>query len=96
MGDFTADHFDSEETTMKTVTGLLTMLMLALAVPSAADQPAMESALDSLAHAKEKLEHATPDKGGHRVEAIRLIDQAMSQVKEGIEYDRTHPGEARN
>ena len=77
---------------MKTVTGVLAAFALALAAPGSADQPNMESALDSLAHARESLEHAEPDKGGHRVEAIRLIDQAMSEVEEGIEYDRSHEG----
>jgi len=77
---------------MKTVTGLLAVLVLTLAVPSSADQPNMQEAIAKLEQAKETLEQAAHDKGGHRVEAIRLINQAIDQVKAGIEYDRSHPG----
>jgi len=78
---------------MKTLTGLCAGLVLALAIPSSADQPNMEEAMAKLEQAKDALEHATPDKGGHRVEAIRLINDAMSQVKQGMEYDRSHEGD---
>ena len=55
-----------------------------------ADQPYMHSALDNLRDARANLEHASADKGGHRVTAIGLVDQAITEVKAGIEYDRTH------
>ena len=76
---------------MKTVTGLLAALTLALSAPSFADQPNMQAALASLQQAKDSLERAEPDKGGHRVNAIKRVDQAIAEVKAGIEYDRTHP-----
>ncbi|HET6464384.1 MAG TPA: hypothetical protein VFH55_02085 [Nitrospiria bacterium] len=53
-------------------------------------QPHMKSALEGLRQAKAQLEKAEPDKGGHRVEAIKLIDQAIQEVKAGIEYDNEH------
>jgi len=53
-------------------------------------QPHMQSALEGLKKAKAQLEKAEPDKGGHRVEAIKLIDQAIQEVKAGIEYDNEH------
>ena len=33
---------------------------------------------------------ATGDKGGHRVRAIQLINQAEAEVRRGIEWDNTH------
>ena len=53
-------------------------------VAASAAQPNMEDALTHLKGAKESLEKATANKGGHRVAAIKLIDQAMDEVKKGI------------
>ena len=47
-------------------------------------QPRMEAALASLQSAKTELEVAKHDKGGHRVKAIELTNQAIEQVKKGI------------
>jgi len=49
------------------------------------DQPHMQAALDYLRNAKSDLERATSDKGGHRVSAIKLVDQAIDETKKGIE-----------
>ena len=49
------------------------------------DQPHMKAALEFLRNAKSDLERATTDKGGHRVNAIRFIDQATDETKKGIE-----------
>lgn len=61
-----------------------------LAGRAVADQPHMRSALDHLRAAKQQLQQADADKGGHRAEAMRLVDQAVEQVELGIKYDRTH------
>ena len=53
-----------------------------------ADQPHMQAALEALRNAKRELDAATSDKGGHRVKAIRLVEQAISQVEQGINFDR--------
>lgn len=53
-------------------------------------QPAMRSALSSLKAAKVSLKLATSDKGGHRVKAIALVDEAIEQVKKGIEADNNN------
>ena len=55
-----------------------------------ADQPHMHNALDNLRAARHQLDIAEADKGGHRVTAIGLVDQAITEVQAGIEYDRTH------
>ncbi|MGA7122152.1 MAG: hypothetical protein WBY94_18760 [Polyangiaceae bacterium] len=58
--------------------------------PAAADQPYMVAAREHLLQARTSLERAEPNKGGHRERAIQLVDSAISQVNEGIEYARTH------
>jgi hypothetical protein len=54
---------------------------------SADVQPKMHSALDHLRAAQTSLEHATHDKGGHRVKALALTKQAIDQVQAGIRFD---------
>jgi len=54
----------------------------------AADQPFMKAARGDLNKAKSSLRKATPDKAGHRVKAMNLVDQAIAQVNAGIKYDR--------
>ncbi|MFL6335199.1 MAG: hypothetical protein ACJ754_17950 [Pyrinomonadaceae bacterium] len=54
------------------------------------EQPHMQAALDKLQSARSNLEAATDDKGGHRVKALDHVNQAIDEVKAGIEYDRTH------
>jgi hypothetical protein len=56
----------------------------------AADEPHMRAALEHLREARQQLEKAVPNKGGHREKAIELIDRAMEQVKEGIEFGEHH------
>ena len=56
----------------------------------AADEPHMRAALEHLREAREQLERATPNKGGHREKAIEMIDRAMEQVRAGIEFSEHH------
>jgi hypothetical protein len=64
----------------------------ALAVPSVAraDQPHMEAALDHLKAARKELQEASPDKGGHRGAALRLVNNAITEVERGVGYSRKH------
>jgi hypothetical protein len=50
-------------------------------------QPHMRVALTSLEEARAQLELAGRDKGGHRVKAISLINQAIEEVRRGVAYD---------
>ncbi|MBF0506009.1 MAG: hypothetical protein HQL09_04150 [Nitrospirae bacterium] len=61
----------------------------------AADEPHMRAALERLKEAKEQLEKAAPNKGGHREKAIELINHAIEQVKKGIEFGEMHEGHGR-
>lgn len=54
------------------------------------EQPKMHSALENLKQAKNNLENATTDKGGHRVKAIAAVNEAIEQTKAGIAYDNKH------
>jgi hypothetical protein len=49
-----------------------------------ADQPNMQAALAHLQTAKTKLENAREDKGGHRKNALELVNQAIDEVNKGI------------
>lgn len=53
-----------------------------------ADQPHMQNAKESLRLAREELRQAEPNKGGHRERAIELVDEAIDQVQQGIDYAR--------
>jgi hypothetical protein len=44
----------------------------------------MQAALNQLAAARASLVRAAHNKGGHRVKAIGLIDQAIAEVRLGI------------
>ncbi len=76
---------------------LAAMLIIGFTVSiCAADEPHMKAALGRLQEAKEQLEKAVPDKGGHREKAIELINAAIKQVKQGMEFgERGHEGHER-
>jgi riboflavin biosynthesis pyrimidine reductase len=50
-----------------------------------ADQPHMQNALNDLNAAQNQLQIAIPDKAGHRVNAINLVQQAINEVNLGIQ-----------
>lgn len=53
---------------------------------AATAQPEMTAALDSLREAQRHLQAAATNKGGHRVRAQQLIDQAMAEIQAGMQY----------
>jgi hypothetical protein len=56
----------------------------------------MERALSSLYDALASLREASSNKGGHRVTAMNLIQQAISEVNSGIEFADDHGGGGAN
>jgi hypothetical protein len=50
-------------------------------------QPNMQAALQNLREAQQNLQNASTDKGGHRVRAMDLVNQAMREVEAGMRYD---------
>ncbi len=55
----------------------------------------MERALSSLYDALASLREASSNKGGHRVKAMGLIQQAIEETQAGIEYANEHGGGGR-
>lgn len=62
------------------------------AVPAAATpaepHPQIREALGALRRAKEHMEHAAHDFGGHRVEALKATDEAIRQLEICLKYDK--------
>lgn len=62
------------------------------ATPAAATpaepHPQIREAIASLRRAKEHMEHAAHDFGGHRVDALRATDEAIKQLEICLKYDK--------
>ena len=58
------------------------------ASPAAEPHPQIREALGSLRRAKEHMEHAAHDFGGHRVEALEATNQAIKQLEICLKYDK--------
>jgi hypothetical protein len=60
------------------------------AAPAAAPEPHPEirESIASLRRAKEHMEHAAHDFGGHRVDAIRATDEAIRQLEICLKFDK--------
>jgi hypothetical protein len=57
--------------------------------PAAAEpHPELRAAMANLREAREHLDHAAHDFGGHRVAAIKAVDAAIHEVDEAMKYDR--------
>ncbi len=59
-------------------------------VGGAQHQPHMANAMVALREARKQLVEAKGDKGGHRAKALAMIDDAMRQVHEGVEFADHH------
>jgi hypothetical protein len=61
----------------------------ATATATPAEQhPEIHEALESLRHAKEHLEHAAHDFGGHRADALKATNAAIHQLEICLKYDK--------
>jgi hypothetical protein len=56
------------------------------ATPAAEPHPEIRDAIAALRRAKDHMEHAAHDFGGHRVEAIRATDEAIHQLEICLKY----------
>src|SRR3954462_7420911 len=75
---------------MKTSRIFAILLVLSTVAIAAGDQPMMQAAKGDLQNARHEVQQAIPDKGGHRVKAIELVNGAIAEVNEGIAFDRKH------
>ncbi|HXL79741.1 MAG TPA: hypothetical protein VN951_02605 [Pyrinomonadaceae bacterium] len=71
----------------KRILGIL-VLLASLAAISFADQPRMQAARTNLQQARAQLQSALRNKGSHRAQAIGYINSAISEINEGIRFDR--------
>jgi hypothetical protein len=62
----------------------------AAAASAAAPEPHPEirEAIEALRRARGHLEHAAHDFGGHRVEAIKSVDESLHQLQDCLRYDK--------
>jgi hypothetical protein len=58
------------------------------AAAAAEPHPEIREAIASLRRAKEHMEHAAHDFGGHRVEALRATDDAIRQLEICLRFDK--------
>jgi hypothetical protein len=76
-------------TKLMAATGIVGALAIAVGIGFGAGvaqsaQPHMANALGDLQAARSELSVAMADKGGHRVAALGLVDQAITQVQAGM------------
>jgi len=65
--------------------------LIAAAKPALAEpQPDMVRAREALTNAIGLLRAAADDKGGHKIKAVQLIEDAIAEVNAGIEFANTH------
>lgn len=60
----------------------------AAAAAAAERHPEIRDAIAALRNAREHLEHGAHDFGGHRVDAIRAVDEAIRQLQICLQYDK--------
>lgn len=58
------------------------------AAAAAEEHPEIHEAISSLRRAREHLQHAKHDFGGHREEALRATDEAIHQLEVCLQYDK--------
>ncbi len=78
---------------MKKLMGILMIISLSLMLSTTAfaeRQPRMRAALELLKKAEYQLEHASHDKGGHRVAALKHTREAIRHIRKGIRFDNRH------
>jgi hypothetical protein len=69
---------------------VITGLATAYSAPANAVQVNMDAARDKLKEAYDFLSRADGDKGGHRVTAMNLVQQAIAEVEAGIHFSNDH------
>jgi hypothetical protein len=79
-----SDKKDRREVLLAGVTALGVGAVLSSITEAEANQPYMQAALDALQNARWNLQHAAHDKGGHRANALNLVEQAIGEVQTGI------------
>jgi hypothetical protein len=58
--------------------------------PHGFPHPKVDAAISSLQAARDNLNHAAHDFAGHRVKALRAIDNALRECNAAVRYANTH------
>ncbi len=66
-------------------------ILLASPLAMAERQPHMNKAMHHLKKAEAQLEKASHDKFGHRAKALKLVRQAIAEVRKGRRADTINP-----
>jgi hypothetical protein len=64
------------------------LLALSPASPAQGRHPEIRAAIQAIDNARNHLQHAAHDFGGHRVDAIRALDEAQHQLQVCMQYDK--------
>lgn len=87
MPDLTVNRRDMLQTL---TTGSLAAAALVAALPSEAAaaprHPKIKEAIHSLKEARVELKEAAHDFGGHRVKALKAIDEAIEQLEKALAF----------
>jgi flavorubredoxin len=79
----------TRRTALSTVTtGAGLALVAGVSAAYAEPHPAIRAAINALQKARNDLQHAAHDFGGHRVAAIESIDRALEQLRLALQFDR--------
>jgi len=78
------------KTVVLALLGAVVLLAGFLVGRASADQPHMQAALDHLRSAKAELKVAEHNKGGHRANALKLVNEAITEVEAGIASGAGH------
>ena len=68
--------------------GGLTLVAGLSSAQAAERHPKIRQAIRALEAAKDDLQHADHDFGGHRADALRECDEAIKQLKLALQYDK--------
>lgn len=63
------------------------MLAMSVGAPAEGRHPEIHAAIESLRNAKAHLESVAHDYNGHRVDAIKAVDEAIHQLEICMKYD---------
>lgn len=78
-----------KRTIVRSLAVLVVGIALGASVAYTAERhPAIHSAEKDLRHAKDTLEHADHDFGGHRVKAIEHVNAALDELHLALDFDK--------
>ena len=85
---FSVTHAAPNKTNTSAIPAANALPATPAAAAPAEPHPQIREAIASLRRAKEHLEHAAHDFGGHRVDALRATDEAIKQLEICLRYDK--------